>query len=289
MNIAVCVKQVPDTDGPIIINTRTKSIEDRHLNYIVNSVDKVAVEQAVLLKEKLGSGQVTVFSMGNNSAETVLRKCLAQGADQAVLVSDPVFNDSDSYRTGAILARAIKRMKFDLVLCGVQASDTNGGLVGAVIAEELGLPLVCSVTKIENPEEPGKLILQKKLDRGDRGLVEVELPALLTIEMGAKPRYATVRSHLTARSKNIDCLDASILGLLPEDIGRERSKTVVLSISPPKPRAKLFAPPSNLSSVQRTMLLMSGGIQEKKSNILEGAPGLVAAKLIDFLTSGKYL
>ena len=289
MNIAVCVKEVADTDGPIKVNTRTKSIENRYLHYIVNPADKIAVEHAVSLKETCDAGRVTVFSMGDNSVIKGLRKCLAQGADRAVLISVPTVNDVDSYLTGVILAKVLQPENFDLVLCGAQASDTNGGLVGAVMAEKLGLPLVCEVTKIQIPEESGKLRVHKKLDRGDRAIVEVELPAVLTIETGSKARYPMVRSHLSALNKAIDILDAQSLGLQDGSFDGEKPKIKQLSISPPKPRTKLFAPPSNLSSVERTMLLMSGGIQEKKSNVLEGEPEKVANQLIDFLRKEKYL
>ena len=290
MNIVVCIKQVPDTEGPVSINTSTKSIDDRYLEYVVNPYDEIAVEEAVYLKEGCGSGQVTVVSMGDSSAEKALRRCLAVGADRAVLLCDPAFNGSDSYITGTILAKAISPLDYDLILCGVHAVDTNAGQVGAVVAELLDITLVSAVTRIELPADPGKITVQRKLERGNREVIEAELPALLTIELKQRSKYASLRSVLAARRKDIDYYDAAALGLLPEEVGLTGSKTMVLSISPPKPKArKLFTPDSSLSPAERMRLLMSGGIQEKKGDFLEGAPREVASKLVEFLSSEKLL
>lgn len=290
MNIVVCIKQVPDTDGPVSIDTNTKSIDDRYLAYVVNPYDEIAVEEAVQLKESCGSGQVTVVSMGDSSAEKALRSCLAVGADRAVLLCDPAFSGPDSYISGAILAKAISFLDYDLILCGVRAIDTNAGQVGAVVAELLGIPLVSAVAKIEVSTDCRRVTVQRKLERGDREVVEAELPALLTIELGHKPRYPSLPSRLAAQRKGIDYYDAAALGLLPDEVGSAGSKTTVLSVSPPKPKArKLFAPDSSLSPAERMRLLMSGGIQEKEGNFLEGAPKEVASKLVEFLNSERLL
>lgn len=290
MNIVVFIKQVPDTDGPVRIDTTTKSIDDRYLPYIVNPYDEIAVEEAVQLREGCGSGQVTVVSMGDSSAEKALRSCLAAGADRALLLCDPAFNNSDSYSTGTILAKAISSLDYDLIFCGVRAVDTNAGQVGAVVAELLGIPLVSAVAKIEVSPDYRRITVQRKLERGDREVVEAELPALLTIEVGHKPRYPSLPARMAAQRKDIDYYDAAALRLPPGEVGSEGSKTMLLSVSPPKPKArKLFAPDSSLSPAERMRLLMSGGIQEKESNVLEGDPREVASKLVEFLDSERLL
>jgi len=290
MNIVVCIKQVPDTEGPVRINKNTKSIDDRAVDYVINPYDEIALEEAVFLKEACGSGQVTVISMGDSSAEKALRRSLALGADRAVLLCDPAFNGSDSYVTGTILARAVSVLDYDLVLCGERAVDTNTGLVGAVTAELLDIPLVSAVVQIEVATDRHKVTVQRKLERGDREVVEAELPVVLTVELRPKARYATLHSILAARKRNIDYYDAQALGFLPDEVGSAAAKTAVLSISPPKLRArKLFVPDANLSVIERTRLLMSGGIQEKKGDYLEGDPGEVALKLVDFLKGEKLL
>lgn len=290
MNIVVCIKQVLDTDGPVQIDRKTKSIDDRYLSHVVNPYDEMALEEAVQLKEGCGSGQVTVVSVGDGSAEKALRSCLAVGADKAVLLSDSAFSGADSYSTGVILARAISSLDYDLILCGARAVDTNAGQVGAVVAEVLGIPLVSAVAKIEVYDDGRKVLVQRRLERGDREVVEAELPALLTIELGPKSRYPSLPARMAARRKGIDYYDAAALGLLPGEVGSAGAKTTVLSVSPPKPRVKkLFAPDSNLPPEERMRLLMTGGIQEKKGDSLEGNPREVASKLIEFLRSEKLL
>ncbi len=290
MNIVVCIKRVPDTDGLLAIDTKTRSIDDRHLPYVVNHYDEIAVEEAVQLRERCGSGQVTVVSMGDASAEEALRSCLAAGADRAVLLCDPAFNGSDSYATGVILARAISSVEYDLVLCGMRAADTNAGQVGAVVAELLGIPLVSAVAKIEVSADQRGITVQRKVERGDREIVASGLPALLTIQVGHKPRYPSLSARMAAQRQDIDRCDAAMLGFPPCAVGAAAAKTVVRGITPPKPKArKLFAPATNLSPAERMRLLMSGGIQERTSNSLEGDPKEVASKLVEFLRSERLL
>ncbi len=290
MNIAACIKQVLDTDGPLGIDRAKKSIDARHVPLIVNPYDEMAVEEALCLKEASGAGQVTVVTLGDSASDKALRHCLAMGADRAVLLTDPAFAGSDGYTTGVILAKAISLMKCGLIFCGARAIDTNGGQVGAVVAEQLGIPMVTAVARIEGLTDGRKIIVQRKLERGDREVVEVELPALLTIEAGHKPRYPSFPSRLSAQKKAIDYYNAERLGLKPDEVGVSAAKTTILGIAPPKPKAgKLFAPPSDLSPAERMRLLMTGGIQEKKGDTLEGNPKEVAQKLVDFLRSQGFL
>jgi electron transfer flavoprotein beta subunit len=290
MNIVTCIKQVLDTDGPLGIDRAKKSIDARHVPFVVNPYDEMAVEEALRLKEASGAGQVTVVTLGDSASEKALRHCLAMGADRAVLLTDPAFAGSDGYITGVILARAISLMECGLVLCGARAVDTNGGQVGAVVAEQLGIPMVTAVAKIESLTDGQKITVQRKLERGDREVVEVELPVLLAIEVGHKPRYPSFPSRVVAQKKGIDCYSAEKLGLKPDEVGAAAARTTILGIAPPKPKAgKLFAPPSNLSPAERMRLLMTGGIQEKKGDTLEGNPKEVAQRLGDFLRSQGFL
>jgi electron transfer flavoprotein beta subunit len=290
MNIVACIKQVLDTDGPLGIDRTKKSIDARHVPLVINPYDEMAVEEALRLKEASGAGQLTVVTVGDSASEGALRHCLAMGADHAVLLTDAAFVGSDDYITGVILAKAISLMNCSLVLCGARAVDTNGGQVGAVVAEQLGIPMVSAVAKIESLADGRKIIVQRKLERGDREVVEVEFPVLLAIEVGHKPRYPSFPSRVSAQRKAIEYYNAERLGLKPGEVGAVAAKTTILSIAPPKPRAgKLFAPPSNLSPAERMRLLMTGGIQEKKGDTLEGNPKEVAQRLADFLHSQGFL
>ncbi len=289
MNIIVCVKQVPDTNVALEPDPKTKSVKSDDVVWVVNPHDLLAVEAAVRLKEKHG-GEVTLLSLGQAEARMALKKCLSLGADKAFLLSDPAFADSDSYSTGVTLSKAISAIPHDLVLCGAQAADTNAGLTGAVIAETLGLPLVSGVTQIEAAPEQKKLTVQRKLERGNREVVETVLPAVLTIEAGInEPRYASLPALMEGLRKEIAEQDLKKLGLALGEVGAKGCKTRVLAIAPPRPRPKrLFTPDSSLSAAERMRLVMSGGLAEKSGgDVLQGNPKDVAAKIIQFLKKEK--
>ena len=290
MNVIVCVKQVPDTNIALEVDPQTGAINSDDLVYIVNPCDWLAVEEAAHLKEEGKASQITLISLGQPSATRALRSCLALGADKAVLLNDPAFNDSDSYATGVVLSQAIGSLPYDLILCGARASDTNTGLTGAVIAETLGLPLVSEVTRI-NSVAGKKLQVQRKLEKGNREVVEVSLPAVLTIEGEAeKTRYASLPALIEAQTKQIEQLDLKALGLSPMEAGQKGSKTQTLGYSLPKPRKKkLFAPDTSLSATAKIAMLMKGGIQEKKTDFLEGDPKKIAQTLVKMLTQQKLI
>jgi electron transfer flavoprotein beta subunit len=290
MNVIVCVKQVPDTNIALEVDPQTGAINSDDLVYIVNPCDWLAVEEAAHLKEEGKASQITLISLGQPSATRALRSCLALGADKAVLLNDPAFNDSDSYATGVVLSQAIGSLPYDLILCGARASDTNTGLTGAVIAETLGLPLVSEVTRINSVADK-KLQVQRKLEKGNREVVEVSLPAVLTIEGEAeKTRYASLPALIEAQTKQIEQLDLKALGLSPMEAGQKGSKTQTLGYSLPKPRKKkLFAPDTSLSATAKIAMLMKGGIQEKKTDFLEGDPKKIAQTLVKMLTQQKLI
>lgn len=288
MNVVVCVKQVPDTHIPIEIDTHTGLVNSDDFVYVINPCDQAAVEEAVQLKEEGIASQVTLLSLGMLSAASGLRNCLALGADRAILVKGSAFTQSDSYATAVALARAIAHMPYDLILCGARAADTNAGLVGAVIAESLDLPLVSEVTRI-NVSPQGNMVVHRKLEKGNREVVEVDRPALLTMDIDArKTRYASLTSLIAAQRKEIEEFDLKALGLSPVEVGPSGSKLQIHRFSPPKPRRKkLFTPDAKLSSTQRIDQIMTGGMTEKKAEILEGDPNTVASRLIRLLAQQK--
>jgi electron transfer flavoprotein beta subunit len=293
MQVVVCVKQVPDTEGPITVDTAANNIRKGWLPDVLNPYDRLAVEEATLTKERCGGGRVTALCMGLPSATQVLRTCLAMGADRAILLCDPAFDNSDSYVTGVVLAKAISALKlpYDLILCGARAVDTNAGLTGPTIAEILHLPLVTEVVKIDVHDRE-KAIVHKKLEAGNRVVIETPLPALLTVESGINtPRYLKLRAILSASRKTIEQYDLKALSLLPDKVGLAGSKTKVVSIAPPKPRGKkLFTPDSSLSAAERMRLIMSGGIAQKASSgLLEGDPRTVASRFVQFLKEKKLI
>ncbi len=290
MNIAVCIKPVPDV-SIVTLDPNTGHINSDDLVYIVNPYDMVALEEAVRIKEKDGTSRVTLISMAPPSAKRLLRRCLAMGADEIMLLWDKSFENSDSYATGVILARAIGSGQYDLILCGQKAIDTEAGQVGSIIAERLDIPLASRVIIIDISPGVKKADIESKLEKGNRARIEVFLPALLTVELDLnEPRYASLPSLMAGLRKDITECDRETLGLSYGEVGSEGSRTRTAALSLPKPRPKkVFTPDSNLSAEERLRLVISGGVTQKQSDVLEGDRGKIAATVVQFLSEKKFL
>ena len=291
MNIIVCVKQVPDIEVPIVVDKGEITFRNSVPREVMNPLDFLAIEEALRIKEGAESGRVTLISLGSSSSEESLRKGLAMGADEAILLSDSGFYNGDSYSTALALVKKISTIPHDLVLCGRRSDDTRAGLVGAYLAHMLGLSLIQGVVDVVINYEDKKLTVQRKLERGNRDVVVCSLPALLTVEAGLNtPRHLSVQGIFRTRKKEIAKYDSKELGLSSDEIGPNGSKARIVHISPPKPKMKgLIIPDSRLSPAERLKLIASGGLVSRKSNVLEGEPGQVASRLIQFFKQNKIL
>ena len=222
MNVVVCIKQVPDPDIPPshfrIDAAARKVVPPPGVAPVMNGYDANALEAALRLKEQRG-GTVTALSLGPDAARDTLKRAIAMGADAAVLVNDPALLDGDAWLTAAALARALHKLGgVDLVLCGRQASDTDGGQVGLGLAELLGLPAVAPVQKIDVAGD-GTLRVERLAEDGYE-VIEVRLPALLAVssEIGA-PRYPPLRGIMAAGRAQIPIWTAADLPALPGNAG----------------------------------------------------------------------
>lgn len=262
MNVIVCVKHVPETaEAEIAIHESGKRIKTESLVFDINEWDDYAVEEAVLLKEKLG-GSVTAVTVGPEDADSTLRKCLARGADRAVRLTDKAFEGSDSYAIAKILCKAIKDLPFDLILTGAQASDDGCAQVGVVLAELLGIPHVTMVKKVEPLE--GLVKVNRELEGGLEEIVEVKLPALLAVQTGInEPRYISIMGIRKAMEKEIKVLSLRDVGLREEEVGESGSWITV---------EKMFIPP-----VEKEAEILTGGVDEIATKIVETlrAKGLI--------------
>ena len=222
MNTVVCVKYVPETaEVDLAINDTGKRLITEGFTFDINEWDNYALEEAVLLKEKLG-GSVTAVTVGPEEADDMLRHCLARGADAVIRVTDKAFEDSDGYVTAKILHQAIKDLVFDLVLTGAQASDDYCAQVGPVLAQLLGIPHATMVKGIEPMKDSVRV--HRELEGGWEEIVELELPALLTIETGInEPRYVSLRDLLRARKREVKVLGLSDVGLSIDEVGERGS------------------------------------------------------------------
>lgn len=216
MNIVVCVKRVPMTqEVDLEIDGTGKDVKKDALAYIVNDWDNYAIEEAVLLQEKLG-GTATAITIGTEDDEEVLRRALAVGMDRAIRI-DPGDLELDGFVISKLLAAAIKGLEHDLVLTGVQADDDNCGMVGIMLAERLGLSHAAVVTGVEPEGE--KATIKVELEGGMDEVSKIRLPALLSIQTGInEPRYVSIMGIRKAGKKELKVLGVEDLNLTEDDL-----------------------------------------------------------------------
>lgn len=205
MDIIVLVKEVLDPDLP----TSKFSVDTKHnrvippegIPTVISPYDAVAVEAALRLKEEVG-GKITVISLGEPSADAIVRKTLAMGADAGIIVSDPAFDVTDGFHTAYALAQTIRKIgHYDMILCGRQAVDWDRGMIGPVIAEYLGLPVVTLARAIRVLDS--KVRVERVIADGYETL-EADLPAVVTVsnELG-QPRIPSGWGVIKAAKEEI--------------------------------------------------------------------------------------
>lgn len=240
MNSVVCVKEIPDPETPAsafsIDPVAKRAIPAKDMPPVISPFDEQAIEAALRIKDAHG-GKVTVLSMGAPSAEKILKHALAMGADEAFLLNDSLFEDSDSFSTAYTLSQAIKKTGgFDLIFCGRVAGDFDAGQVGSAIAEILRLPSVTLAKSIEIQD--GKARVERALPDGFEA-VEVPLPALITVsnELG-EPRYATLKGIMAAAKKTVPVWKAQEIGADASKVGAAGARSKVLKLFIPVREAK---------------------------------------------------
>ena len=233
MEIIVCIKRVPETaEADLVINKAGKDIEKGGLVFDINEWDNYAVEEAILLKENYG-GSVTVISMGPEEVNETLRRALAMGADQAIRLTDSAFEGSDGYAIARVLGQAIKPLSYDLILTGVQAEDDGYGQVGPTLAEILGIRHAAVVNQIEGIEND-RAMVHRELEGGLEEILDLELPAVLTIQSGInEPRYVSIMGIRRVAKMEIKVLGLRELAMKPEEAGEPGSLTLVERVSFP--------------------------------------------------------
>ena len=282
MKIVVCVKQVRLIYARTGRDPAAHFVAEEDWISLVNPYDELAVEEAIRIKERLGDVQVTLVTLGDLIAEKALRRCLAMGADRLIQVNDPSFGRMDPWGAAVVLAKAIERLEPDLILCGKEALDENGGQVGAYIAELLGLPYISCIVRLDLYSHEKKARVHRAVGKGDREVVESPVPALFSVEKGLnEPRYPTLPDVVRAYNQKIECWSQEFLGLQKEDL---QPLTEVVEASYPRPRPKRIpVPDSQLNGFERVSFLLSGDRAEKKGRVLEGPPEAMASEVVRFL------
>jgi electron transfer flavoprotein beta subunit len=237
LKIIVCVKQVPDTETRIKIAAEGNAIVEADVNWIISPYDEFAIEEALKIKEARG-GEVVLVCLGPDRAQAALRNGLAMGADSAVHLKDPLFDQADSLGTARALAAAIKGLApFDLVLAGHQGVGGDHSQVPGLLAELLDLPQVSVAVKIEIQE--GKAIVEREIE-GARESWETSLPAVISTQKGLnEPRYASLKGIMAAKKKSIEAKDAAALGLDAAALA-PRTRVTALELPPARPAVKMI-------------------------------------------------
>jgi electron transfer flavoprotein beta subunit len=247
VNIIVCVKQVPAKDAPLTIAGNW--IKESDIGFEMNEPDSYALEEALRLKEKHG-GEVIALSLGPERVKQTIKEALAKGADRGIHISDDNFAQLDPLGSATVLAAAIAREKFDLVLTGLQSDDHGFGQTGVLLAARLNLPHATIIMQID--VQGGKMKLKRELEAGWFQWIECPLPAVLSIQSGInKVRYATLKGIMTAKKKEIATISKGSLAV---------------TIEPTQKIERIYVPSKT-----------------KKTEFLTGTPQEVAAKLVEKL------
>src|ERR1700682_1124490 len=189
MKILVMIKQVPDTATQVKIGPDPKAIETAGITWIVSPYDEFAVEEGLRIKEKRGQGEVVVVSLGPDRVKEALRSCLAMGADRAIHLNDPAWEQADTLMTARALAAVIKQEAPGLALFGRQAIDDDMGAGGAAVAAVLGWPCASWIMEAA-VDEAGKAIRVGRQVEGGFEIFDLPLPAGAAPRKGRKePRY----------------------------------------------------------------------------------------------------
>lgn len=247
MNIIVCVKQVPAKDAPLAI--AGSWIKEADIGFELNEPDTYALEEALRLKEKHG-GEVVALSLGPERVKQTIKEALAKGADRGIHIADDNFSELDPLGAAQVLAAAIRKENYDLVLTGLQSDDHGFGQTGVLLAALLNLPHATIIMQID--AQDGKLKLKRELEAGWFQRIECSLPAVLSIQSGInKVRYATLKGIMAAKKKEITTSTRQSLGL---------------TIEPTQKIEKIYVP-----------------TKTKKTEFLTGTPKEAAAKLVEKL------
>jgi electron transfer flavoprotein beta subunit len=231
MNIVVCVKYVPDAQGDP--HFAADSTVDRSGDGILSELDEYAVEAALKLAEA-DSGEVTVVTVGPDDATDALRKSLQMGADKAVHVVDEAIHGSDALATSKILAAAIGKLEYDVIIAGMASTDGTMGVVPAMLAERLGLPQVTYASEVT--VEGGSAKIRRDGDSSTE-IIEASLPAVISVtDQANDPRYPSFKGIMAAKKKPVETWTLADLGVSADEVGASAAWSTVQEVTARPPR-----------------------------------------------------
>jgi electron transfer flavoprotein beta subunit len=251
MKVLVAVKRVIDYNVKPRVKMDGSGVDLANVKMSMNPFDEIAVEEAIRLKEKGVATEIVAVSIGPAKAQETLRTALAMGADRAILVSDDAAAGSDLVATSRVLAAALEREQPDLVLFGQQASDSDGAVLWAAVADRLRRPLVSQAAELELAD--GKVRAKRQTEFGyDR--IEAPLPAVVAVSDAInEPRYPSLKGIMGAKSKPQETLSLADLGVDAGSAGEAGSQTEVYALQPPPSRGESVRIEDDGSAAQKVV------------------------------------
>ncbi len=238
MNIVVCLKQVFSTEAKIRLAPVGKSVIEDQVEWIVNPYDEFAIEEALKIREAKGGGSITAITIGPDRCATILRSAMALGVDKALHLKDPLFESLDALGTAHVLAAAIKKLSADIILFGKQGVGMDQGMVQAMVAEILDLPLANIVTKVTIDGNTARCL--REVDDGAE-VVDCALPVVISTQKGLnEPRMANLKGIMAAKKKPIDVWTTEDLGLDAAFLGSPTLVHEKYELPPPRTAGKIL-------------------------------------------------
>ena len=232
MNCLVLVKQVPDNNSVFRINNEGTWIDESSLSYALNEFDRYALEEALKLKDSGVANEVTVLTVGSADSASVLRTCLATGADRAIHVQDDDLVRLDPLNLARVIQAAIRDEDFPLILGGLQAEDDNLTQVCGLIAGLTDRAFASAAVRLTL--DGSALEVDRELENNQLQSVALSLPAVVTVQTGINtPRYASLKGIMAAKKKPVSKLGLADIGLALDEIGAQASQMSTSSLSPP--------------------------------------------------------
>jgi len=234
LNVVVCGKVIPASTVTIELDGNSKRMVRKGVPHELDPMAASAVEEGLRLVEKNG-GTLTLMTMGTSDATIGIRNALAMGATSAVHILDDAVAGSDTLATAKLLAAAIRKQPFDIVICATESGDSYSGIVHGQIAQLLGIPPLTFAKEIM---VDGSKITIKRQSESGYDLVESTLPALVACSSGInEPRYPQLKGIMAAKKKEIKVYTAADLGLSADQVGEKGAREKVLTIGRPPKRA----------------------------------------------------
>jgi len=210
MKIAVLVKQVVGSESSLEISQDQKWIDDSNATFVMNPPDNYAIEEAMLIKEKVGVGEVVIVSMGPQRVQKVIREGLSKGADRGIHIETESLKEIDPLYTSKVLAETLSGESFDLILSGLQSDDSGMGQTGVLLGELLNMST--ATLAIETDIDKNKIRVKRELEAGWFQWVELKSPSSISIQSGInQPRYPSLKGIMSAKKKEIKVFSAPLI------------------------------------------------------------------------------